>query len=347
MFIANATGGDISKLEQYGITTKVHIFLMPDVGTAVLHPNIIPKNIYMFISPVSLDQCPESGSTQVSWEEHGENRYFWSFDPDGSTQISWRVCNFIGLPKYKVEIRSWALYCSNYQFQAIQQVQKFLGYDPSTQYFAKACGLPLIEVISLSKDPGKSHDQSIEGLDNWHIVLDNLDEVSSSNVELIHDNTSAQSQRIWFPMPQLRPKMNLTVSEILSYQDLDVSEQDSCSEDWSDLGSETSKFDSLSDVSIQYLEPSPWLEGYLIGNDGLSNSCRGVKSQDGTRFCWMFDLDVSDASLPVDTECWICVKCHHSHFQVQPVRCAKCRIWFGNQGVLKSIHSNYCYMSIY
>ncbi|THU93755.1 hypothetical protein K435DRAFT_617683, partial [Dendrothele bispora CBS 962.96] len=92
-----------------------------------------------------LDQCPESGSTKVSWGEHEENHYFWSFDPDGSTQISQRICDLIGLPKYRVEINPWELSCPDYHFQAIQQVQKFLGYDPSTQDFAKACGLPLIE----------------------------------------------------------------------------------------------------------------------------------------------------------------------------------------------------------
>ncbi|THU81682.1 hypothetical protein K435DRAFT_469837 [Dendrothele bispora CBS 962.96] len=154
---------------------------------------------------------------------------------------------------------------------------------------------------------------------------------------------------IWFPMPQLRQEMNLTVSDILSYQDLDPSELDSASDDWSDLGSETSKFDSPSDVSIQYLEPSPWLEGYLIGNDGLRKSCRGVASRDGTRFCWMFDLEVPDASPPVHTECWICAGCHYSHVRIQPVSCAKCSTWFGNQGhwrgeimVLKVIHKSHC-----
>ncbi|THU81675.1 hypothetical protein K435DRAFT_469779 [Dendrothele bispora CBS 962.96] len=136
--------------------------------------------------------------------------------------------------------------------------------------------------------------------------------------------------------------MNLTVSEILIYQDLDLSELDSGSEDWSDLGSETSKFDSPSDVSLQYLEPSPWLEGYLIGNDGFSKSCRGLTSRDGTRFCWIFDFDVPDASPPVYTEQWICVGCHYSHVQIQPARCAKCGEWFGNETrVLKVIHKNH------
>ncbi|THV04336.1 hypothetical protein K435DRAFT_592815, partial [Dendrothele bispora CBS 962.96] len=102
--------------------------------------------IYMFVAPVSLNQCPESGSTEVSWGEHEENCYFWSFDPDGSTQISQRVCDFIGLPKYKVEISLPVFSCLDYQFQATQQVQKFFGYDPLTQAFAKACGLPLIKV---------------------------------------------------------------------------------------------------------------------------------------------------------------------------------------------------------
>ncbi|THV00153.1 hypothetical protein K435DRAFT_854999 [Dendrothele bispora CBS 962.96] len=320
---------------------------MPDVGTVVLHPNIIPKNIFMFIAPVSLNQCLASGSTEVSWGEHGENYYYWSFDPDGSTKISQRVCDLIGLPKYRAEIYAFQDSCSNYQFQAIQQVQKFFGYDPLTQDFAKACGLPLIEVIPLSEYPGKSHDQSIEELDNWHIFHDNLDEVLSSDSVSTHDNLSAQSQEIWFPMPQLQQEMNLTVSEILSYQELDVSELDSVSDDWSDLGSETSKSDSPSHRTVKYFEPSPWLEGYLIGNDGLSKSCRGLASRDGSRFCWMFNLDVSHASPPAYTEQWICVGCHYSHVWVQPVTCAGCGAWFGNQSswsedimVLKIIHKN-------
>ncbi|THV00134.1 hypothetical protein K435DRAFT_794371 [Dendrothele bispora CBS 962.96] len=341
MFVANTIGGDMSP-EQYGVTRGVKISLMPDIGTVVLHPNIIPENIFMFIAPVGLNQCPESGSTEVSWGEHGENHYFWSFDPDGSTQISQRVCDLIGLPKYKLEATPLVLHCFDYQFQAIRQVQKFFGYDPSTQDFAKACGLPLIEITPLSKDPDA--DQSIEELDNWHMVHDNLDEVSNLDSGSIHDDTISQPQRIWFPMPQLRQEMNLTVSEILSYQDLDLSELDSGSDDWSDLGSETSKLDSSSDVSIQYLEPSPWLEGYLIGNHDLSKLYRGITSQDGTRFCWMFD-DVSDASPPGYTECWICVECHYSHVQVEPVRCAKCGKWFGNgywdTMVLKVVHRNH------
>ncbi|THU98654.1 hypothetical protein K435DRAFT_942804 [Dendrothele bispora CBS 962.96] len=269
MFVASANTGDTSNPKQYGVTTEVRISLMPDVETALLHPNIIPKTIFMFITP----------------------------------------------------------------FQAIQQVQKFFGYEPSTQDFAEACGLPLIEVVPYSEDPGKPHaDQYIEELDNWHIIHGDLDEVPSSDSESMHDGTSAQSQEIWFPIPRVRQEMNLTVAEILGYQDLDVSELDSCSEDWNDFGSETSKFDSPSDLPIQYLEPSPWLEGYLIGNDDLRKFCRSVTSRDGTRFCWMFELDAPNAGPPVYTECWICVDCHHSHVQAQPVICAKCHMQFGNNG---------------
>ncbi|THU81672.1 hypothetical protein K435DRAFT_693031, partial [Dendrothele bispora CBS 962.96] len=113
--------------------------------------------IYMFIAPVSLNQCPEDGSTKVSWGEHEGNNYFWSFDPDGSTCISQRVCDLIGLPKYKVELFTLGSFYLNYQFQANQQLQKFLGYDPSTQDFAEAFGLPLIEVVPHSEDPDKPH----------------------------------------------------------------------------------------------------------------------------------------------------------------------------------------------
>ncbi|THV04335.1 hypothetical protein K435DRAFT_835440 [Dendrothele bispora CBS 962.96] len=254
MFVANATGSDELRLEQDG-------------------------ELPLFLDMVNQDLCLESGSTKVSWGEYAENYYFWSYDPVGSSQISQRVCDLIGLPKYKMEIYSLGSSYFSYQFQAIQQVQKLFGYDPLTQDFAEACGLPLIEVVPHSEDPGNSQEE----LDSWHIIHGDLDEVSSSDSESIHNDTSAQPQEIWFPMPRLRQEMNLTVSELLNYQDLDASEQESCSQGWSDLGSETSKFDSPPEIPIQYFEPTPWLEGYLIGNDGLSKSCRGVRPVTCTR----------------------------------------------------------------
>ncbi|THU80635.1 hypothetical protein K435DRAFT_809731 [Dendrothele bispora CBS 962.96] len=174
MFVANATGGDTSKLQQYGVTTRVEIFLTLDVGTVALHPNIMPKNIFMFIAPVSLNQCPESGPTKISQ----------------------RVCDLIGLPKYNVEIYPLAFFCPDYQFQAIKCLQEFFGYNTSTQDFPKACGLPLIELIPLSEDPDNPHEE----LDNWHIVHDKLNEALGSDSESVH-GTVAQSQRISFPMP--------------------------------------------------------------------------------------------------------------------------------------------------
>ncbi|THV00126.1 hypothetical protein K435DRAFT_935353 [Dendrothele bispora CBS 962.96] len=240
MFVANAAGGDVSKLDQYGVATSMEISLVPDF--VVQHPNIIPEKIYMFIAPVSFNQSLENGSTEMSWGEREEIHYFWSFDQKGIPLLQ-SVCDSIGLPKYKAETCSTMLFYCNFEFQAIQHLQEFFGYDPSTQDFTKACQLPLIEVIPLSEDPDKSH----EKLENWHTVHD---EVSSSDSESTHDDTGAQSRAIWFAMPGVRQEMNLTVSEILSYQDLDVSELDSCFEDWSDLGSETSKFDSPSDGTV-------------------------------------------------------------------------------------------------
>ncbi|THV00141.1 hypothetical protein K435DRAFT_794375 [Dendrothele bispora CBS 962.96] len=199
IFFANATGGDTSNLEHYGVTTEVEISLMPDVGTVVLHPNIIPKNIFMFIAP-----------------------------------ISQRICDLIGLPKYQVKIFPSETFCFNYQFQAIQQVQRFLGYDMLTQDFAEVHGLPLIEVTPHSEDLNKPHDQSIEELDNRHIVHDKLDEVLSSDSESVPDDTGVQSQEIWFPLPRLRQELNLNV--------------DSCLEGWRVVDSETS--DSLTQFTL-------------------------------------------------------------------------------------------------
>ncbi|THU89581.1 hypothetical protein K435DRAFT_841758 [Dendrothele bispora CBS 962.96] len=139
--------------EQHMVTMAAQLEVGLDIGTVILHPNILPGNIFLFIAPVILNKCPENGSTEVSLGKHGENHYFWSFDPDGSTHISKEVCDIIGLPKYRASLLPLVAGYQDYHWKAIQRLQELCGYDPSTQDFARANGFPLLE-ISPSKEPG-------------------------------------------------------------------------------------------------------------------------------------------------------------------------------------------------
>ncbi|THU90490.1 hypothetical protein K435DRAFT_600589, partial [Dendrothele bispora CBS 962.96] len=103
--------------------------------------------LFLFIAPVTLNRCPKSGSTEVRWLANGKDHYFWSFDPSGSNSLSKRVCDLLGLPKYRTDILSMAWKLPNYQHDAVKYLQEIQGFDPWTQDFARACGLPLFEML--------------------------------------------------------------------------------------------------------------------------------------------------------------------------------------------------------
>ncbi|THU81140.1 hypothetical protein K435DRAFT_624600, partial [Dendrothele bispora CBS 962.96] len=103
--------------------------------------------VYLFIAPVTLDRCPESGSTEVRWLTNRSDHYFWSFDPSGSTPLSRRACNILELPNYTTHVVLTGSYLSNYHHEAAKYLQEIQGFDPLTQDFTQAYGLPLVEML--------------------------------------------------------------------------------------------------------------------------------------------------------------------------------------------------------
>ncbi|THU88852.1 hypothetical protein K435DRAFT_573672, partial [Dendrothele bispora CBS 962.96] len=105
--------------------------------------------VYLFIAPVTVDRCLESGSTEVRWLTNGRDHYFWSFDPSGATPLSRRVCNILGLPNYRTRVafEGPSKMFFDYQYEATKYLQEIQGFDPSTQDYARARGLPLAEMI--------------------------------------------------------------------------------------------------------------------------------------------------------------------------------------------------------
>ncbi|THU96388.1 hypothetical protein K435DRAFT_664562 [Dendrothele bispora CBS 962.96] len=113
----------------------------------------MPRNVYLFIAPVTLNRSPESGSTEVRWLANGTDHYFWSLDRSGSTPLSRRICDILGLPNYTTSVdlvRSYKFF--DYQYEATKYLQEIQGFDPLTQDYARARGLPLAEMISPFED---------------------------------------------------------------------------------------------------------------------------------------------------------------------------------------------------
>ncbi|THU85598.1 hypothetical protein K435DRAFT_869105 [Dendrothele bispora CBS 962.96] len=156
----------------------------------------LDRNVFLFIAPVTLNRCPESGSTEVRWLTNGRDHYFWSFDPSGSTPLSRRTCNNLGLPKYKTSISSMVHNLFDYQYAAAKYLQEIQGFDPLTQDFAQTHGLPLVEILSPSKHfhPNVVNltEEDQEELYTWYDAEETLSDKSDS--ESVYEEASSQIQ---------------------------------------------------------------------------------------------------------------------------------------------------------
>ncbi|KAK7445693.1 hypothetical protein VKT23_014688 [Stygiomarasmius scandens] len=111
---------------------------------------LFPHNtqVYLFIAPVVVSNSPEVSAITVNWGENGESVYYWSFDPDGSRQISARVAEALGLAQLVKRINPLNMDdLQDHQYEAAIQLQSQRGYDPMTQGFAKRHELPLVEIV--------------------------------------------------------------------------------------------------------------------------------------------------------------------------------------------------------
>ncbi|THU87583.1 hypothetical protein K435DRAFT_804194 [Dendrothele bispora CBS 962.96] len=111
---------------------------------------LFPHNtqVYLFTAPVVISNPSGVSAITVNWGENGERVYYWSFDPDGSRQISARVAETLGLAQLVKKINPLNMNdFQDHQFEAARQLQSLRGYDPLTQGFAKKHKLPLIEIV--------------------------------------------------------------------------------------------------------------------------------------------------------------------------------------------------------
>ncbi|THU85145.1 hypothetical protein K435DRAFT_869580 [Dendrothele bispora CBS 962.96] len=119
----------------------------------------MPRNLFLVIAPVALCKSPESGSAGVRWLANGQDRYFWSFDSSESTPLSRR-------------------------HEAAKYIQEIQGFDPLTQDYTRARGLPLVEMLS---SLGHFHPNAVdpteedqEALDAWYDAEETLSYISES-----------------------------------------------------------------------------------------------------------------------------------------------------------------------
>ncbi|THU85788.1 hypothetical protein K435DRAFT_868925 [Dendrothele bispora CBS 962.96] len=298
------------------------------------HPVVMPRNVYLFIAPVTLNRCPESGSTGVRWLANQKNHYFWSFDPSGTTPLSRRICDILGFPKYRTSISPILHKSFDYQYAAARYLQEIQGFDPLTQDYARFHGLPLVEVFSplehFRRNVVDSAEEDQEVLDMWSDAEETLSNVSDS--ETVYADASSQLQTIPFPIPSTEQRLNWITPKFSGDLDLRNFEGDcSFNEESDESASQTSGllpyFGSALTTGCKL---SSWLRAYLIQGD--VESWTGDRNQNN--FCWRFTSSVSDTGeQEIYTYRRICLECLHMGRHQQRIeewywdstRCIKCR----------------------
>ena len=131
------------------LPSQVWFILEPNFKNhhTLLHLNY--DKIFLFIAPITITASHPSGTSgiDICWGSDDNDLYYWSFDPDGSSPLSKRVTEALGLPKLIPEAWLHLEKFSDYQYEATKQFQLFRGYNPSTQEFAQRHGLPLVDII--------------------------------------------------------------------------------------------------------------------------------------------------------------------------------------------------------
>jgi len=91
-------------------------------------------------------------SLLVDWGYNGKNYYYWSSDPLGSKPMSDRLCDFLGLPKFSGQVTLSLNLWEDNHYEAVRKLQLYEGFNPSTQDYANAHGLPRLDIISPVED---------------------------------------------------------------------------------------------------------------------------------------------------------------------------------------------------
>ncbi|THU77921.1 hypothetical protein K435DRAFT_786468 [Dendrothele bispora CBS 962.96] len=309
-YYRNVVQGDA--FDKFDLTTELTFHLKKSIDNRVVgHPVVMPRDVYLFIAPVTLNRCPESGSTEVRWLTNGRDHYFWSFDPSGSTPLSRRVCDILGLPKFRTSISSIVDKSIDYEFEAASYLQEIQGFDPLTQDYARARGLPLLEMFSPLEYslPNDSIEEDQEALDAWYDAEETLSDKSDS--ESVYEDARSQLQTIPFPIPSAEQKLNWTTPQIPDDLDLGNFEGNFSFNEESDDDSASQAFGlnpSFGSALTTGCKPSSWLRAYLIQEDVES----WTGERDRNEFCWRFTSSVSDTGdQEINTFRRICLKCLH------------------------------------
>ncbi|KAK7466142.1 hypothetical protein VKT23_004867 [Stygiomarasmius scandens] len=190
------------KRGRYGIIDGLYVSLVPKLQAPSLPVINIPGDIYLFIAPPTCNQMADN-SLLIDWGYNGKNYYYWSSDPLGSKPMSDRLCDFLGLPKFSGQVTLSLNLWEDNHYEAVRKLQLYEGFNPSTQDYAHAHGLPRLDIISPVEDVVRNY---FEDEDLWY------DTIEGESDDAHYEGNSPPTSTWGFIIPKhLRPHSGCSV----------------------------------------------------------------------------------------------------------------------------------------
>ncbi|KAK1219696.1 hypothetical protein PQX77_017592 [Marasmius sp. AFHP31] len=99
---------------------------------------------YLFVPP---PPRLSDGAPDIETWLRGENLYYYSYDPEGGSAITWVDRLTLGLPSFISGFRMNYTYWQTEAYDFMEKWQRAKGFDYSTIDYAKSLGFPILEVI--------------------------------------------------------------------------------------------------------------------------------------------------------------------------------------------------------
>ncbi|KAK7047406.1 hypothetical protein VNI00_006637 [Paramarasmius palmivorus] len=104
--------------------------------------------LYLFIRPI-----PRPSDPAYIWTRWmGGQKYFWSFDPCSEEPMSQESCKALGIPDFTCTIQIWHDLWDHIAYEAVEKLQEQNGLNARTADFARALGLPILDVAAAECD---------------------------------------------------------------------------------------------------------------------------------------------------------------------------------------------------
>jgi hypothetical protein len=133
----------VDLLLQFSISSKVDEFSLQGTFMA----DSATDDVYLFLFPADVDDS--NGHLAVPLPP-GNETYYWSFDPEGLSQLPQDALDEFNLPSVSFQAFVYGKQRSQEEYDSIADCYRAKGFDPTTQDLAIELGYPLVDVERLN-----------------------------------------------------------------------------------------------------------------------------------------------------------------------------------------------------